>query len=190
MSKEHLLKKEFKKKDVERIRNLVKGKSGDRTTQGVGYSKQKEEYKEGDIWEENGRKWTIENGIKQNITRLDKAKKAVMPLFCPSCGHVMKKKLDSPTYRIFNRCYDCQAKFEMKLRHEGLFDEWKTQLDNEAIEHLQTYYKEWLEASLNESNKSWISEAGDVQKWVGGVNKKLASKNIEETIEYLESLKK
>jgi hypothetical protein len=31
-----LLKKTFQKKDVERIRNLVKGKSGDRVTSGIG----------------------------------------------------------------------------------------------------------------------------------------------------------
>ena len=66
-----ILKKEFNKKDVERLRNLVKGKSGKRTTQGIGYTKKQEFHKEGDIWEENGRKWTIKDGIKQNITKLD-----------------------------------------------------------------------------------------------------------------------
>jgi hypothetical protein len=34
-----MLKKEFKEKDVERIRNLVKGKSGERTISGVGFVK-------------------------------------------------------------------------------------------------------------------------------------------------------
>ena len=32
-----ILKKQFKKHDVERLRNLVKGKSGDKTTSGIGY---------------------------------------------------------------------------------------------------------------------------------------------------------
>ena len=53
---DNILKKEFNKKDVERLRNLVKGKSGKRTTQGIGYTKKQEFHKEGDIWEENGRK--------------------------------------------------------------------------------------------------------------------------------------
>ena len=81
---DNILKKEFNKKDVERLRNLVKGKSGKRTTQGIGYTKKQEFHKEGDIWEENGRKWTIKDGIKQNITKLDKFKKTAVPLFCPS----------------------------------------------------------------------------------------------------------
>ena len=190
MSKESVLKKQFQQKDVQRLRNVISGNSSNRTTEGIGYTKQQEVRNEGDIWTENGRQWTIKDGIKQNITRLDKAKDAVMPLFCPSCGNVMKKRLDPPTYKVFRRCYDCQAKFEMKLQHKGLFEDWKKELDNAAIIELQQYYQDWLTDSLNESNSSFISEAGEVQNWKGGVNKELATKNIEETIAYLESLKK
>ena len=70
MKKENVLKKEFNKRDVERMRNLVKGNAGDRTTQSIGYSKKQEIHKEGDVWEENDRTWTIENGLKQNVTKL------------------------------------------------------------------------------------------------------------------------
>ena len=70
-----LLKKTFQKKDVERIRNLVKGKSGDRITSGVGYNKSSvEDHKEGDVWEANGKTWTIRDGIKENVTKLDEFK--------------------------------------------------------------------------------------------------------------------
>ncbi len=36
--KDNVLKKQFQKRDVERLRNLVKGKHGDRTTVGIGYN--------------------------------------------------------------------------------------------------------------------------------------------------------
>ena len=36
---DNILKKEFNKKDVERLRNLVKGKSGERPSQGIGCTK-------------------------------------------------------------------------------------------------------------------------------------------------------
>ena len=49
MSKDNVLKKEFAKKDVTRLRNLVQGKYGEKTTQGVGYSKKQEIYAEGDV---------------------------------------------------------------------------------------------------------------------------------------------
>ena len=35
------LKKEFKKRDVERMRNLITGKHGKKTTLGIGYTKNK-----------------------------------------------------------------------------------------------------------------------------------------------------
>ena len=34
-----VLKKEFKEKDVQRLRNLVQGKYGDKSTQSIGYTK-------------------------------------------------------------------------------------------------------------------------------------------------------
>ena len=65
----------------------MSGKSGERTVDGIGYRKSKDFYREeGDIWTEDGRQWTIKEGLRQNITKLDKAKEALMPLFCPSCG--------------------------------------------------------------------------------------------------------
>ena len=71
------LKKEFNPKDVERIRNLVKGKYGDKTQTSIGYSKKSQKHKEGDVWEENDVTWTIKDGVKQNVTKLDKAKKSL-----------------------------------------------------------------------------------------------------------------
>ena len=90
--KESVLKKQFIKKDVQRLRNIVQGKYGEKTRSSVGFSKSQEFYKEGDIWEVDGRTWTIKNGIKQNITKLDKAKKIhVVPLLCPKCKKIMKR---------------------------------------------------------------------------------------------------
>ena len=37
---ENVLKKEFKEKDVQRLRNLVQGKYGEKSTVGTGYTKQ------------------------------------------------------------------------------------------------------------------------------------------------------
>ena len=39
------------------------------------YVKKQEDHKEGDVWEENGKQWTIKNGIKMTISKLDLVKK-------------------------------------------------------------------------------------------------------------------
>ena len=46
---ENVLKKEFGKKDVTRLRNLMTGKHNSKNGQSVGYSKKQTFYKEGDI---------------------------------------------------------------------------------------------------------------------------------------------
>lgn len=189
--KENVLKKEFKKNDVQRMRNLIQGKQDESTKTIVGFTKKKEFYEEGDIWEADGRTWTIKNGIRQNVTKLDKAKKAhVMPLLCPKCNKVMKKKLDKQYYNIHKFCFDCVVDFEHELKKTGKWEEYQRKIHNDEIDNKIKEYKLWVEEQLNESNNSFITEAGDVEQWEGKVNKELVAKNVDEVVEYLESLKK
>ena len=188
--KESVLKKEFKEKDVQRLRNLMTGKHGERNVQGVGYTKVEEFHEEGDVWEADGRTWTIKNGIKQNITKLDEAKKAInMPLFCPSCSNLMKKTLDKRFYLQFNHCLDCQIEYEQKLKIEGKWGEEDKKHVNDNIDNLINDFNIFFEESLHSSNEDFITEAGDVERWVGS-NKAKMLESKKETLEYLKSLKK
>ena len=186
-----LLKKTFQKKDVERIRNLVKGKSGNRVTSGIGQTKTTtEDHKEGDVWEVNGKTWTIKDGIKENVTKLDKFKKAAVPLFCPSCKQVMDKQLDPFYYKSYGTCVDCRAEFETKLKTEGKWESYTTEVFNKEIDKQIEDYKSFMKNKLSESNNTFITEAGDIEKWVGGIDKERAEQSMKEVIEYLENLKK
>jgi len=185
------LKKEFKKKDVDRMRNLITGKQGKKTTSGIGYSKKHTHHKEGDVWEENGRTWTIKDGIKQNVTKLDKAKKAhLMPIFCPECSKPMTYWQDKNFYNLYKRCFNCQVDFEHKLKMEGLWEEYEKNIINSGIDSFITDYSQFVEECLNSNEESFISEAGDIEKWKGKLNKDLVLKSKEETIKYLKSLRK
>ena len=176
-----MLKKEFKKKDVERMRNLMKGKSGESSELQVGYTAKKEDHKEGDIWEENGKKWTIKDGIKQTATKLDKVKKeAIMPLFCPSCGSMMKKRNDVKMYKIHKTCFDCVIDMEAKLKNEGKFKEYeKSMLINNAKDMVEDFEAYLLDA-INTSNTQYVSERGEVERWKGGIDKEKLEKEIKE----------
>ena len=120
-----MLKKEFKRKDVQRARNLIMGNTSNSTGTQIGYNKKQKDYKEGDIWTEGRKTWTIKNGIKQTVSKLDTIKKEVfMPLCCPNCGKVMKGQLDKPNYRIHKKCHDCVVEYEHKLRIRGEYDDY------------------------------------------------------------------
>ncbi len=186
-----VLKKQFKKHDVERLRNLIKGKSGNKTTTGIGYSGEESiSYKEGDIWEENGKKWTIRDGIKENITKLDKFKKVSVPIFCPKCKKNMDGQLDPHYYKAYGECVDCRAVTETKLKIEGKWEEYVNSTFNKEIDINIEEYKSFMENLLSQSNNNYITEAGDIQKWVGGINKERAEKAMKSSIEYLKNLKK
>jgi hypothetical protein len=185
-----MLNKEFQKKDVQRLRNIVQGKYGDKTVVGVGYTKKYENHIEGDIWEENGRTWTIKNSIKQNITKLDKAKELyAMPILCPKCSKPMKSHIDKPFYNIHKQCMNCVVEFETKLKIEGKWEEYQKQIHNSEIDNVINEFKVWSQEELDESIESFVTEGGVVEKWQGG-NKNIVKQNIEDSIKFLETLKK
>jgi hypothetical protein len=178
-----MLNKEFKRKDVERMRNLIKGKTGESAELQVGYRAKKEDHKEGDIWEEGNKKWIIKDGIKQTYTKLDKVRKeAILPLFCPNCGSLMKKRNDDKMYKIHKKCFDCVVEMEHKLRIEGEYKKYeKDIIANNAKNYVDDLEKYLLEA-INESNTSYVSERGEVERWKGGIDKKEFTSKMEENL--------
>jgi hypothetical protein len=174
-----MLKKEFKQKDVNRARNLIMGKTDASTSTQIGYSTKQKDYKEGDVWTEGRKTWTIKNGIKQTISKLDKIKKEVfMPLCCPECGNVMKKRLDKPHYRINKKCYDCVIDFEGKLIVRGEYKDYKNKLKGKNSIDILNELESTLLSAVNISNSNFVSEDGVVEKWVGGIDKEKFTEEI------------
>lgn len=102
--------------------------------------------KEGDVWTDvNGRKWTVKNGIRQSVTKLDDAK---TPWWCPRCSKPLNHRFDIKFWRIRGHCMDCVIKDETELRREGKWKEYenKIMLRNyiasvqDKIAELQNYY--------------------------------------------------
>jgi hypothetical protein len=82
-----------------------------------------EKREEGDVWETlDGRKWTIKNGIRQSVTKLEGAN---TPWWCPKCQKSMNHRLDSKFWRLRGHCFDCNVKEETKMRAEGRWKEYE-----------------------------------------------------------------
>ena len=174
-----MLKKEFRKKDVNRARNLIMGKTGASISTQIGYNKKEEDHKEGDVWTENKKTWTIKKGIKQTISKLDAIKKEVfMPLCCPKCSNVMKSRLDKPNYRLHKKCFNCVVEYEGKLKIRGEYDDYiknlKAKNDLSILNELESY----LLNAVNASNEGFVSEHGEVERWVGGIDKEKITNDI------------
>ena len=176
-----MLKKEFKKKDVNRARNLIMGKTGDSTGTQIGYNKKVKDYKEGDIWTENKKTWTIKNGIKQTVSKLDSVRNEVfIPLCCPKCSKVMKHHLDKSNFKTHKKCWSCVIEFEHKLKIEGKYKEYIENLKQRNNLSIIDETESYLLDAINTSNEGYVSEDGVVERWVGGVDKKEFTKKIKE----------
>jgi hypothetical protein len=188
--KESRLQKDFKSRDVQRMRNLITKKFDDKTVTQAGYTKQSVEHKEGDIWEENGKTWTIKNGLKQTMTRLDSIKKSILlPIICPSCSKAMvNDTLNKKMWPIHKMCFNCVINMESKLKREGKFEEYQR---NMVMGGVKTYIKELedmlLEILMDTGKESFVTEAGDVEEWRGGVIDK--TKIVKDLQEYIIKLK-
>ena len=172
-----MLKKEFKRKDVERMRNLIRGKADASSETQVGYKKKRKDYKEGDVWKEGRKTWTIKDGIKQTVSKLDKLKKEIfIPLCCPKCNKVMKHHLDKSNYKIHKTCHSCVVKFEHKLKIKGKYKDYIKELKiKNSLTNLNEIESYLLDA-INTSNSSFVSEDGVIERWKGGIDKNLLKK--------------
>jgi hypothetical protein len=168
MPKETLLQKEFKQSDVQRIRNLVSGNQGNNTQTQVGYSRKHIDRKEGEIWEENGKSWTIKNNIKISVSKLDKAKLYTLtPLLCPDCSKPMKTEYDKKMFMVHKMCFDCTIKMETQLKIEGKYQEYEDKLVKANANFMLDEFVDGFDSFLNsmDSNSGFVTEQGDIEDW-------------------------
>ena len=187
--KENHLKKEFDERAVNRARNIISKNFTARTMVGSGYEKKREKHSEGDIWEEDGRTWTIKNGVKQNVTKLDSAKKlAQVPLVCPKCSGSMKHHLSQKMWKIHKMCFDCVIDMEADLRRAGLYQEYERNMMQGNMEAWAAGLEQWMQDQLTESI-TFVTEDGTAEDWNNNsaTQKQALMKGVGE---YLKHLKK
>jgi len=167
--------REFRSKDVNRMRNLLMGKSGDKTQTMTGYEKSSQDYNEGDVWTDAfGKNWTIKNGVKQSVTKNDKFKQlAILPMKCPRCENLMKTDdLNKKMYHIHGHCFDCTIKIEQQLKLEGKWHDYEA---GKVKANLKTSLEDFEQAvdTWYTQQDSFVSEDGDVENWTQGDKSKI-----------------
>tara|TARA_Y100000287_G_C14134132_1_gene311396 strand:- start:302 stop:826 length:525 start_codon:yes stop_codon:yes gene_type:complete len=134
-----------------------------------------------------------ESGDK--ISRLsDVMKEARMPMFCPKCDIIMKKRLDNKFWNMYGHCFDCQIKIENKMRIDGTYEAWeKEKVRQNKISILKDEIqaiKEWRDVKA----PTWYNNVGvntpelEEEKW--DVDVSAIQKEADEAIEkYTKQLK-
>ena len=164
------LNREFDEADLQRMRNIITGNTANATKIQTGYEKKHIEHIDGDIWEENGKTWTIKNGLKQTVTKHDKLRELVkMPLACPECKRAMKAdKLNKKMWGIHKKCFNCVIEYETKLKATGEYEAYAKNIMNSNKNTFADDYEAAVKEYETAQPDTYVSEAGDIENWVGG----------------------
>ena len=136
-----------------------------------------------------------ESGDK--ISRLsDVMKEARMPMFCPKCDVIMKKRLDNKFWNMYGHCFDCQIKIENKMRIDGTYEAWeKEKIKQNKISFIKEQIQA-IEEWRNTKAPTWFNNVGvntpelEEEKWDIDVEKikQEANDALEKYNEALEKL--
>jgi len=145
--------------------------------------------KEGEVWKDiDGKEWTIKNGIRQSVTKMDDAK---MPWFCPECEKVMNHRFDTKFWRIRGKCMDCVVKDETEMRRNGTWKEYEQEKVRANYRSALVDYIEELKDLHRTVKKPEFIHADDKnilmnEVWHVDINK--VKEDIASDIEYYEEL--
>lgn len=124
-------------------------------------------HKEGDIWEESGKTWTIKNGIKRTINRMDSVRKEQMvPLSCPRCGGTMRGPTNQKIWAINKTCLNCLVDQEHEIIKAGKWEEYEKSKvlanANAFCADMESALQEYIESSQTNAH---VTEDGMIEKW-------------------------
>ena len=89
---------------------------------------------------------------------------------------------------MYGHCFNCQVDHEYQLRKEGKLEDHEKQVINLHLEGVTKDFEVWVDELIN-TNETFVTEAGDVEKWDGSGKAQLL-KYKEEALEYLKKQKK
>ena len=148
-----------------------------------------------DLEEKKKQEDEIKADRERKNDKMDALKGARTPWFCPECNKIMKSRLDDKMYRLYNQCFDCQVKFENKLRIEGKYEKWE---DKKVLNNQLSYIRDQIESiedwkDETDSSPTIFNQVGvkDVElvqeKWSN--NRETIDKMSEEALEELNKIK-
>ena len=142
--------------------------------------------------EKKERQKQIKRDREQSNERSEALKAARMPMFCPECDKVMKKRLDDRMWYLYAHCFNCQVKVENKLRLEGKFGEWshkkvianKLSWIKDQKEEIKTFRDQKAPEFLQQIRPDGYSV--DKEKW--GVDISQVRKQADEALDHLQKM--
>ncbi len=147
------------------------------------------ERKEGDVWEQDNKTWTIRNGIKRTTSILDQARtNNLTPLSCPKCGGSMKGSMDELMWTLDRTCFNCVVDKEHTLRMNGTWDAYEK---HKVLANAIAFQGEMIAALSEFANQkeaqSHVTEDGLIERWQNP-NKEAVQQLVDEELDQLQKM--
>jgi hypothetical protein len=96
--------------------------------------------------------------------------------------------LNRKMYNIHQKCFDCVIEMEGKMRITGEYEAYEKKMmnanKNATIDDAEQMFDEYF----NSKNETYVTEAGDIEKWDGGSIDPEVIKMIKNNIKRLRNL--
>lgn len=159
--------KEFRTRDLQRMRNLKMGKLHDPNGTQVGYKKVEVRRKEGEIFIEKGQEYIIKNGIQVKNSKLSKIREDTkIPIFCPCCNKAMSSYVDKKMYKMKKICLDCNVKIESKMKLDGTFKAYQENYINQNYKSNLIDFKNYI-IDFSSNQAPVVNSVGDIEEFNG-----------------------
>lgn len=129
------------------------------------------EHKEGDVWEESGKTWTIKNGIKKTVTKMEALRKQIItPLACPKCETNMRSNVHRWAWNVYRMCFNCVVDMEHEITKAGKLEEYTKALYRANMESFYGDLEQFIE-EFSKEKAHIVTEDGVKENWVDNTEK-------------------
>lgn len=129
------------------------------------------EHKEGEVWEESGKTWTIKNGVKKTVSKLESFRKQIItPIACPKCSMKLQSPVHKWAWDLYRMCFNCVVDMEHEIMKAGKLEEYTKALYKANMESFYGDLEQFIEEFSNEKTQIF-TEDGTKENWVDNTQK-------------------
>jgi hypothetical protein len=135
--------------------------------------------REGKVW------YKDENKVLKNKSTF--LGKHTMPFFCPDCSKIMKGKADNKMWTFHQKCMNCVAEIETKMRIDGTYDAYvndKVQANVKSwIADMENLLEDWNKDQAQEKLQFLMNSSGDLETWDTSKSENKDKTRLEEVLQ-------
>lgn len=129
------------------------------------------DHKEGDVWQEGNKTWTIRNGVKRTVSKMESFRKQIIvPIACPKCSMKMQSPVHKWAWNTYKMCFNCVVDMEHEITKAGKLEEYTKALDKANMESFYGDLEQFIK-EFSQEKTHVVTEDGVKENWVDNTGK-------------------